>query len=456
MLALPVLTLLMFFGLARALTRRDERDRITFALFFLWLLLYFGRPTWGGLLNLLPMGSDLHLHRFIGGVHLAAILLIGIGLHALWGALRATGRKLTLSLRKGHDSEAGVSGRPEVSSVILTAALPLILIIIILLPTWGERVSYLNENEFFMARTQEAMKEKKASFDEMMGLLRNMQKEAPGRVFAGLPTTWGSKFTVGDVPLYALLSTEMTDNLGYLYHAMSLNADIQVYFDENNPTHYNLFNIAYVVAPIGKTFPDFVKPVKTIGDWAVYRVQTSGYFDLVRSDLAFYGPKEDFYRANLKWLRSDLPTLKQHPSIFFEKDKGDYKEWIDISKDFSPPGKENFKHVNAAQISSTRDSAQSSSAAVALKDTSYLLFKTTYHPYWRVLVDNVEKDALMLSPSYMGVRLEPGEHRINFQYRPPAYKTLLLIAGLATLVALFFLERRLVAYAARVVGPVES
>ena len=54
------------------------------ALTLFWLLLYFGRPTWGVLLNLLPMSRDLQLHRLISGFHLGSIYLIGIGLALPW------------------------------------------------------------------------------------------------------------------------------------------------------------------------------------------------------------------------------------------------------------------------------------------------------------------------------------------------------------------------------------
>lgn len=53
-------------------------------LFFAWLLLYFGRHTWGVLLDLLPLSHDLHLHRLIAGVHLGGILLVGLGLALPW------------------------------------------------------------------------------------------------------------------------------------------------------------------------------------------------------------------------------------------------------------------------------------------------------------------------------------------------------------------------------------
>src|SRR5207248_9006686 len=56
----PVLTLLAALGLGGCLRRwREERYRLPVVLFVVWLLLYFGRPTWGVLLNLLPLSRDL-------------------------------------------------------------------------------------------------------------------------------------------------------------------------------------------------------------------------------------------------------------------------------------------------------------------------------------------------------------------------------------------------------------
>ena len=82
---LPAVTILAAVGLAVCLKQwKEERFRVPVAIFVLFLLVYFGRPTWGPLLNLLPMGQDLHLHRFIAGVHLGGILLVGMGLALPW------------------------------------------------------------------------------------------------------------------------------------------------------------------------------------------------------------------------------------------------------------------------------------------------------------------------------------------------------------------------------------
>ena len=81
----PVLTILVFVGFVICFLRwRKERYWIPVVIFSLWLLLYFGRSTWGSLIDLLPMSRFLHMHRFIAGIHLGGICLIAIALAAPW------------------------------------------------------------------------------------------------------------------------------------------------------------------------------------------------------------------------------------------------------------------------------------------------------------------------------------------------------------------------------------
>jgi hypothetical protein len=443
---LPILTLLMFLGLARAITKRDESQRLTLALFFLWLLLYFGRPTWGVLLNILPMSSDLHLHRFIGGLHVASIFLIGIGLNALWDFVTGEAKRIANRVTTTRTSAGNGAERPRSRSRFVHVAVGCVLLAAILTPVWKERIRYLNENKVMMEATNEAVKHESGNIRELVDYLRGLQKEAPGRVFAGLATTWGKQFSIGDVRMYALLSVEKIDALSYLYHAMSLNADIQVHFDETQPAHYNLFNVGYVVAPRERTFPSFVSPIRTIGNWTVYKVDTSGYFDLVQSDIALYGTKDNWYRANFRWFNSDLMKRKEHPSIFFQRDPddGSYRQWLNMSENLALPAAANSAPEDNGDIVSSRVENQAYSASVLVRKPCYLLFKMTYHPYWRVLVDNTAQETVMLSPSFIGVHLEPGEHQVKFQYQSPRYKALLLLLGFLTLIALVLFEKKLV------------
>ena len=61
-------------------SRRREPPRVLIGLGLVSMVLFFGRPTLGFVIDLLPGGGDLFLRRFINGVHLAALYLAGLGL----------------------------------------------------------------------------------------------------------------------------------------------------------------------------------------------------------------------------------------------------------------------------------------------------------------------------------------------------------------------------------------
>jgi len=45
-------------------------------------MLYFGRATWGSLMDVLPLSREIHMNRFVGGVHLGGIFFIAVALAA--------------------------------------------------------------------------------------------------------------------------------------------------------------------------------------------------------------------------------------------------------------------------------------------------------------------------------------------------------------------------------------
>jgi len=67
-------------GFVWAIWRGPLRARLVAGLTVVWTLLYFGRATWAGVIDLLPLARDIPMHRFIGGFHLFAIPLIACGL----------------------------------------------------------------------------------------------------------------------------------------------------------------------------------------------------------------------------------------------------------------------------------------------------------------------------------------------------------------------------------------
>jgi hypothetical protein len=411
----PTLTLLAGLGLAHCLWHwREERYRIPVSLALVWLLLYFGRPTWGRLLEFLPLSRELHLHRLIAGFHLGGIYLMGLGLALPW---------------------QGALARPKPSYILATAALTGLL----LYPVYAERGEYLAENARWLADSQAALV---AEGQDLAALTAALRDAPPGRVYAGHGTNWGQDYTIGAVPMYALLNRAGLDTLGYLYHALSLNSDIQLLFDEHSPDHYNLFNVRYVVAPADHPFPDFVRPVEEFGRHRLYQVTTSGYFDLVGTEVALTGNKEEFYPAASLWLNSQLLPVKQHPALFFEAAPGHQLSRLPLSQaghilpQLAPP-----PELDRGRVVSEVVENGAYLAEVELAQESTLLLKVTYHPNWHAYLDGVEVESMMVMPSYIGVRLTPGIHQVYLVYQPRPLRGILSGVGLLALPLIGLVER---------------
>ena len=411
----PSLTILAAVGLAVCLKRwRHERYRLPAALFTFWLVIYFGRPTWGALLDVLPFSRDLHLHRLIAGVHLAGIYLMGIGLGLPWQWALA---------------------RPDIRRLLAASALTTLL----LAPAYRERNVYLLQNAAWMSNSRAAFA---SEAQDLESLTDALQELPPGRVYAGFPSNWGKDYTLGAVPMYAVLNSTGIDMLGALYHALSLNADVQVLFDESRPELYDAFNVRYVVAPADRAFPDFVRPVKQFGRHRLYQVATTGYFDLVRSDLVFEGDRDSFYAAASGWLLSDLPRLKQHPSLIFGQASVEDRQPIPLSQAGDIIARTAFAQETApGRIVSESIESNAYQAQVEVERDSMLLLKVTYHPNWHASVDGFDAGATMLMPSFIGLKVTPGVHQVRLEYRPQWLRSALLIVGLVALPLIALWER---------------
>ncbi len=409
----PTLTLLAAVGVVVCLFHwDDERFRMPLAFFGFWLFLYFGRPTWGILLRLLPLGQDLHLHRLIAPVHLGAIGLAGVGLAWLW--------ERALAFRQRW---------PLVVVIILTIGL--------MGPVYYERASYLADNGRWM---RENVAAEQADGGALEALLSDLKAVPPARIYAGRGANWGQEYRLGSVPVYALLVQHRFDSPGYLYHALSLNADIEGYLDETRPATFNLFNLRYVIAPEGQSVPAFAQPLTAYGRHRLYGVPTTGYFDLVDSEITLYGSRDDWFAAARAWLQSTWVEARQHPAIVFGETPAGAPSLADgpaIFPNQSPPQREACGRLWGEQIAGN-------TYQVHLEATRpcWLLLKQSFHPGWQVTMDGAPADPHMLAPSFVGVAVEPGRHEAVFQYKASPLRLPLGLAGLLVLLLAAGLEWR--------------
>ncbi len=62
-----------------------------------------------------------------------------------------------------------------------------------------------------------------------------------------------------------------------------------------------------------------------------------------------------------------------------------------------------------------------------------LVLKITYHPNWRVTVDDQQVETFMVSPGFIGIELPAGQHFVSARYDSTPVKTPLLVLGALTL-----------------------
>jgi hypothetical protein len=299
------------------------------------------------------------MHRFSGSVHLAAILLIGLGVEWIWGLLAPLGPRW----------------RPVVLALLVLA---------LLVPAFRERRAYYTLNTQAMERTQKLLQEADPDIRTILAALR---AQPPGRTHAGLRANWGGELRVGDLRFYDLLTFNRIPSVSPPYSSISLNADFVWHFDDHNPVHYELFDVGYLVARRGWAPPSFLQPIQETSRYVLYGAPTRGYAAFVAIKERADAPSQaSLFRRNLTWFFSEEPATGQFIRYDFPTARGAGEEKGD-SVAGCPTGRAVEQSVGPGRL-------------VVLAEcptASTLVLKTTYHPNWRVTVDGAEASPFMAS-----------------------------------------------------------
>jgi hypothetical protein len=404
---LPVLTVLLAIGILAALVTRSRPALIALALFVVWLVLYFGRPTLGGLVDLFPLHNALFFHRFIGGVHLAATLLIGAGGAWLWALVAPWRGALRLAA--------------------VTAGLAFVLVV-----AMREHADYYASNAAWIQQTTAAIDrdaDAKAIFDTLAAL-------PPGRVYAGQRKDWGDQLDFGlpfrSVRMHDLVTFRGIPSWAVPYQGPSLNSDLVFDFDPTNPAHYAVFGVTYVIAPSTRQLPDFLRPLRRTPLYTLYSAPASAAarYAAVADTVRVPSPAE-LLPVMRDWLLGPLPAAGKVLRIDFPAAPAG-------ATGSTVPGCDSGGTIGSERIEQGRVTVVASCPSAAT-----LVLSITYHPNWHVTSDGVPVATFMVSPSVIGVSLPPGTHTVIAEYRSTPIKTPLLIVGGVVLAAATLARRRI-------------
>ena len=404
-----IVTILFFTGagvcIARA--RTDIRARALLGAFTLSLFLFFGRKTWGRLIDVLPGFHDVQIHRFVAGVHLAGILVAGVGLAWI--------------VRTVYSLAARRFPRRVPASAAVAAC------VLVLAPAWVERAHYDERGADFISTQQQADATDGRDLDRLIALVK---RRGGGRVYGGLRSNWGASFDVGFVPVHAWLADRDVDAIGFTFRTLaSLSTDPEAYFDETNPADYQMFDVRYLILPSDRRPSVAARLVERAGRFRLFEVPTSGYVQVVDRAAPVKANRTDLGAAVLPFMRSDLASRNVYPSIAFA---GGTAPRATAAASASP-----------GTVLSQSERAQDGEfeARVRANRPATVLLKATFDPRWRATVDGAAAAPAMMAPSLVGVAVAPGVHVVRFRYRPYAHYPLLVAIGVLTLLALAAIPR---------------
>lgn len=470
----PILTIGVFVGLFSALI--TSRYTPFAFLFAFWLLMYFGRTTWGSLMSIIPGMDDFHISRFIVGVHTAGLFLIATGIDWLIQTTSSYFSRLY---------------RSRMLSLSLFSYLVILVIFVIFV--FPQSLRYASHNDILISRANENYVKNAADTDRLFSILTQKMVEKPGRVFAGRGGNWGKEFRIAETPLYMHLSTYGIPVILWLPETWSPNSDTEQYFSEQNIAHYSLYNVRYVVTPANlpsDAIQPFWKLIETGATWKFYEVTVNennennnktiqpdsiaggqsynssmGYITTGIKPAIVSADKSNYRSLIRLWMHSDAPKAFLYPELTFDRnyprptglpnfrmlDEATYKVpdgslhnlFAETPRYANPQGTPSAIPRITNQGYSTDMEFHATIVNTTPCPSCIVILRQSFHPSWHITVNGKQAQSFAVFPFYTAVMVEEqGEHTITFTYQPTVTKKLLFVVGIVTLFLLIFALRK--------------
>jgi uncharacterized membrane protein len=401
---LPVLSILVAIGaIVAAFCYRDDRAKRLLALCGLWLVLFFGRETWGHLVAFAGVPADLHMHRLEAVFELSAVLLGAFGLTHL------------VELVAKRSRTSALIGCAAIAAAVLYMG--------------ADRIRYLNTNatwgEENLASYQAERGDLEAAFSDVRGILA----VRPGRVSAGMPSNWGHDFKIGSVPIWAFLSRDHFDQPCFLYHAMSKTSDIMVLRDDSNRSHDIVFGIRALVAPANQPMPPYMLRRSVHGRFAVYETSAEGYFGVVDIAAHYAGAAATDYDPSSAWLTSNLMQWGLVVSLDPRAAVGPALErWETL------PNPNSQQEVLRGRVLTESKVGETYEARIDVNRPAYAFVKISWSPDLVATVDGQPAKVIHVTPGFGAVPIPAGQHDVVVRYQPGPLKPALFVLSIGAFV----------------------
>lgn len=438
---LPVLTSFLFLGiiacLKTLLTARGKKPEVKKiiapknALYltsnFILFLIFLTVPSSLDILKFFPGVGIIQFSRFWTGLHLFGIMIAAIG---VWLFLQWVHSFLSNCM---HDKK-------RVIFILLVLGITLFL--------------YLLIGQYFVFRTQAKTFAFEKEDPAYLEVLHALAAQPEGRVqvngVTGIETHW----RLYTPPLYAKKPVVIS-------YAVGLQDSLGFYYVETlkdfNPAILDLFNIKYIIEAKYKNHSFLGTRLFSNKKYNIYKTNSTGYFDLIRTNTVILAKNKKVRDLIIKWARSkaleegNFLTIGEGRKIGFFKGRG-YQNFIALGEAMN----ESFDISRYLKLSAVEKEAcgeilreevdigeYTATVRGIGKDTScYVMVKVNAHRDWKVFVDGNEKEWVEVSPSFMAVPILIGEHEVKFVFSLNILRKLLFLFAILTFGAIWYYEKR--------------
>ncbi len=412
-----VITPLVFVGALNSGVnwRRNTVGRASLSVFVASLLLSFGPTTWGVIADIVPGHGDIYFRRFLVGVHLAGLLLAGIGASWLVDLCLSGFRKVLIAAR----------WRPFARSVaaVVSAGVALLAFLYWASPAWRQ-VSTLYSQSALTAGGWAAVS---SDARDLARVSSYVSSAGGGRAYVE-PT-----LLLGPMAAFEYMQGLQLDQVGAVQYARSLMTYVAPQFNSGRFQEYPLFGVRYLVLSSKQNPPKAVPAARVMeaGPYAVWRVAGTGYVDLF-SPAGTVAENRTTVAVKAKALfQSQL--LARHEDLLVAWDGGKSPNIGAAPTMSSAPG-----------VVVSLDARLADGVVKAVVDAnriSYVLLSASYDPGWRVTVDHRAEQVVMLAPALLGVKVGVGRHLVVFRYIGFRWYPLLFLFALGSLVLACYVSR---------------
>jgi hypothetical protein len=303
---------------------------------------------------------------------------------------------------------------------ILSPAAVLVAAVAVLAPAWLQLGAYDRADGTAIAAQRRADATQGADLDRLVAVI---ERDGGGRTYAGMPSNWGENFTVGEVPVFQYLESLDVDEVGYTLRTASLMTDPEYYFDDRDPSDYQLFAVRYLILPAGTKPPVPARPTMRSGPYWLWTINDAGYVQAGQIVGEISANRTNVGARSVPLLHSGLAADGAYLGVRYGSAGGGNGPLPTVPS-------QSLAGMVSAQSADLDDGE--ASATVRMRQPGVAVLSASYDPGWTATVNGRPEPIRMVAPALVAVDVPAGTDHVVFRYHGYGdYPALLALGGLA-------------------------